>query len=145
MDVMLVAVRPWSDPKAKGLLPLSTPLPSPPLTQNGIHPFLSLLFMCCSPWQSQRPTALLSSPHLGPAQKYLLVLLLDTPTFLDEFFTKALGTDRDRGCSIEIDPECECFIPDAEDRSDGGRINGRVARNRIKKARSDGEGGAGPI
>ena len=93
----------------------------------------------------QRGPSLLSSPNLGPAQKYLLVLLLDTPTFLDEFFTKALGTDRDRGCSIEIDPECECFIPDAEDRSDGGRINGRVARNRIKKARSDGEGGAGPI
>ena len=83
MDVMLAAVRPWSDPKAKGLLPLSTPLPipSPPLTQNGIHPFLSLLFMCCSPWQAERPTALLSSPHLGPAQKYILVLLLDTPTF----------------------------------------------------------------
>ena len=83
MDVMLVAVRPWSDPKAKGLLPLSTPLPipSPPLTQNGIHPFLSLLFMCCSPCQAERPTALLSSPHLGPAQKYILVLLLDTPTF----------------------------------------------------------------
>ena len=51
---------------------------------------------------------------------------------MDEFDANDFGSDRD--CSTEIDPECECFIPDAEDRSDGGRINGRAARNRIKKA-----------